>query len=298
MQNRWSTIEDSLARLTSVRLIIAYSGSTQVDADIQRIVDEFVASQNDTSELFFSEFITQRQLFQYFLQEAAPSQIDLTIRLAHYGLLEAPLRAVYGQVLAVDVAKWYRSFGNNLFSRNIRHFLGVRSDVNSAISNTLIEDAISFWYFNNGITIMVDRYTKQVFGGVDRSIGLFDCSNVSIVNGAQTAETIGRMLSDENSPATLLARIIAVEDPESDIGKKITRASNTQNRIDARNFVALDPEQERIRSELLISKIDYEYREGEFVSIERENLSVLQLKVLSLLKQLRLFIVLETKYIL
>src|SRR4030081_2511787 len=54
-----------------------------------------------------------------------------------------------------------------------------------------------------------------------------------------------------------------VSDPESLLGKKITKASNTQNKIDARNFVALDPEQERIRTELLIEKVAYEYREGE-----------------------------------
>ena len=39
--------------------------------------------------------------------------------------------------------------------------------------------------------------------------------------------------------------------------------SNTQNKIDARNFVALDAEQERIRTKLLIDKVNYEYREGE-----------------------------------
>jgi hypothetical protein len=54
-----------------------------------------------------------------------------------------------------------------------------------------------------------------------------------------------------------------VNDPDSLLGKKITKASNTQNKIDARNFVALDPEQERIRTELLIEKVAYEYREGE-----------------------------------
>lgn len=260
---RWPVIEDSLSRLTSVRLIIAHSGSTKIDAEIQKRIDDFVGSQNDTSELFFFENIGQKELFHYFLQEAAPPQIDLTIRLAHYGLIEAPLKAVYGQVSATDVAKWYRAYGNQLFSKNIRHFLGVKSDVNLAIAKTLTDDADSFWYFNNGITLIVDQYKKQAIGGNDKSVGLFDCFGVTIVNGAQTAGTIGRMLNDENSNASLLARIIAVEDSNSDIGKKITRASNTQNRIDARNFVALDSEQERIRTELLIDNVMYEYREGE-----------------------------------
>lgn len=267
---RWPVIEDSLSRLTSVRLIIAHSGSTKIDSEIQKRINDFVDSQNDTSELFFFESVGQKELFQYFLKEAAPPQIDLEIRLTHYGLIESPLKAVYGQVSAADVAKWYRAHGNQLFSKNIRHFLGVKSEVNQARAKTLTEDADSFWYFNNGITLIVDQYKKQAIGGNDKSVGLFNCSGVTIVNGAQTAGTIGRMLNNENSSASLLARIIAVEDSNSDIGKKITRASNTQNRIDARNFVALDSEQERIRTELLINNVMYEYREGEPVDSTTE----------------------------
>jgi hypothetical protein len=104
---------------------------------------------------------------------------------------------------------------------------------------------------------------RQAVGGSDRTIGVFDCKNINIVNGAQTVGTIGRTLDLDESPAFLQARIIVVDDPESLLGKQITRASNTQNKIDARNFVALDSEQERIRTELLIEKINYEYREGE-----------------------------------
>ena len=137
--------------------------------------------------------------------------------------------------------------------------------MNSAIGKPITEGPEWFWYYNNGITIIVDQYAKQAFGGNDRS-----------VNRAQTAGTIGRMLSNEQSPAILLARIIAVEDPESDVGKRITQASNTQSRIDARNFVALDPEQERIRMELLIAKVEYEYREGEPVESTVEGLEFIE----------------------
>jgi AIPR protein len=261
IQKRWSVIEDALNRLTSVRLIVAYPGSGKIDEDIQEKIDEFVRSQNDTSELFFFSSITQRELFQHFVHEAAPPQIDLSIRLAHYGLVDSPLKAVYGQVSAVDVAAWYKSYGNNLFAGNIRNFLG-SSEVNAAISTTLTSDAEHFWFYNNGITIIAESLKRQAIGGNDRSIGIFDCAKVTIVNGAQTVGTIGRTLTGENS-SFLQARIIEVSDPESSLGKKITKASNTQNKIDARNFVALDPEQERIRTELLIEKVAYEYREGE-----------------------------------
>ena len=44
---------------------------------------------------------------------------------------------------------------------------------------------------------------------------------------------------------------------------EVTKATNTQNRVDLRNFVALDLEHERLRSELLIDGVEYEYRQGE-----------------------------------
>jgi hypothetical protein len=262
IQKRWNLIEDALKRLTSVRLVIAYPGSGKIDPDIQEKIDDFVKSQNDTSELFFFSPITQRELFQHFVHEAAPPQINLAIRLSHYGLVESPLRAVYGQVSALDVSTWYKNYGNNLFAGNIRNFLG-SSEVNAAIASTLTSDPQHFWFYNNGITIIAVGLKRQAIGGNDRSVGVFDCTNVTIVNGAQTVGTIGRTLVGDDSAAFLQARIIEVGDPESSLGKQITRASNTQNKIDARNFVALDPEQERIRTELLIEKVGYEYREGE-----------------------------------
>lgn len=262
VQARWATIEDALGRVNNVVLVVGYSGSGQLDPAVSHSLKEFVDSQNDTGDMFSFDVISQRQLFQYFVHEAAPPEIDLTIRLSHYGLVESPLQAVYGQVSANDVAEWYRKYGNTLFAQNIRNFLGLKSEVNAAIGKTLGEAPANFWYFNNGLTILAAKMKKQAIGGADRSVGIFECSGVTVVNGAQTVGTIGRSLTGE-SQAALQARIIVVEDPESQIGQLITRASNTQNRIDARNFVALDPQQERIRTELLVSGIHYEYREGE-----------------------------------
>ncbi len=263
IQARWPLIEDALKRLVSVRIILAYPGSSPIDNDTMAKIIGFVSSQNDTSELFFFECYTQRDFFSYFVHEAAPPEIDLTVKLSHYGLVESPLRAVYGQVSATDIAGWYRSYGKQLFDGNIRRFLGMRSDVNLGMSKTLIDEPDNFWYFNNEITVLVKEYAKQAFGGSDRSVGIFDCKAVTIVNGAQTVGTIGRTILEGESSASVQVRIIVVDNPESSAGREITRASNNQNRIDARNFVALDPEQERIRTELLIDKVDYEFREGE-----------------------------------
>jgi hypothetical protein len=183
IQSRWTLIEDALRKLTSVRLVIAYPGSGKISSDMQDKIDDFIRNQNDTSELFFFTAVTQRELFQHFIHEAAPPQISLTVRLTHYGLVENPLRAVYGQVSAADVAQWYRQHGNQLFAGNIRNFLG-SSEVNDAIAATLTGDANHFWYYNNGITIIAEDLKRQAIGGSDRSVGMFDCKNVTVVNGA------------------------------------------------------------------------------------------------------------------
>lgn len=263
IKKRWSVIEDALGKAQQIRMLVAYSGSGRIDPSIQARLDELVASQNDTSDMFSWGALSQKELFQYFAREAAPPQIDLDINITHYGMIDSPLKAIYGQVSAHEISKWYISHGNRLFAGNIRHFLGLRSDVNDVMMKALSETPDLFWFYNNGITIIAEDIVRKPIGSADRSIGVFACKNVTVVNGAQTVGTIGRSGSSEESTAVVQVRVIKVADADSTLGRSITRASNTQNRIDARNFVALDPEQERIRTELLLNKVNYEFREGE-----------------------------------
>ncbi len=43
---------------------------------------------------------------------------------------------------------------------------------------------------------------------------------------------------------------------------QITKLSNTQNRIEGKDFASLDPEQERLRMELSLGGIQYLYKDG------------------------------------
>lgn len=262
IQARWAVISDALDNASRIHLIVAYPGSTKLDDIVQVHIDDFVRDQNDTSDTFFASNVTQKEMFQFFAAEAAPPRIDLTINLAQYGRVEAPLLSVYGQVSSVEVGRWFRHHGNKLFAGNIPHFVGLRSEVNTDIAKTLTESPERFWYYNNGITILVQELKRRP-GPADKSIGVFDCKGVTIVNGAQTVGTIGRSELPDDCPAFLQARIILVDSEDASTSRTITRASNTQNKIDARNFVALDPVQDRIRSELLLDGVNYEFREGE-----------------------------------
>lgn len=144
--------------------------------------------------------ISQKELFQHFAREAAPPQIDLDLNITHYGIVESPLKAIYGQVSAYEIAQWYKAHGNHLFSGNIRHFLGLRDGtVNERMSETLTETPGLFWYYNNSITLVAEDVVRKPVGSADRTVGVFECKNVSVVNGAQTVGTIGRSVIPEDS---------------------------------------------------------------------------------------------------
>jgi hypothetical protein len=55
-------------------------------------------------------------------------------------------------------------------------------------------------------------------------------------------------------------------------GQRITKAANTQNRIEKRDFASLDPEQDRLKTELLLDGKHYHYtRSDEIVTPNESN---------------------------
>ncbi len=93
-----------------------------------------------------------------------------------------------------------------------------------------------------------------------RETGIFECNDLRVVNGAQTVGAIAH--AAQKNPAAVANvrvpfRLISLEQCPPDFGKKVTRYNNTQNRIDRRDFVALDIEKERIRGELILEGVTY-----------------------------------------
>jgi hypothetical protein len=68
----------------------------------------------------------------------------------------------------------------------------------------------------------------------------------------------------------VLTRFISLEQCPPDFTLAITKGTNTQNRIELRDFAALDSEQARLADELSIDQIDYAYKSGEQVT-DRKN---------------------------
>jgi hypothetical protein len=157
-----------------------------------------------------------------------------------------------------------QTHGNRLFERNLRQFLG-GSTVNQDLVTTLVTRPLDFWYFNNGITAVATDVAKKPIGGNSTESGIFECSGFCVVNGAQTVGSIHAAATQNPeavSKAMVPVRIISMAQGPASFSSEVTRCTNTQNAIEKRDFVALDPEQERIRQELHIEGVEYSYKTG------------------------------------
>lgn len=266
IQQRERAITDALNHQhTQIRLIVAYTGEQSLAADVERDFQDLLNELNSPTPIV--EFIVLRQaaLHGAIVRGIQGDPINVDVVLQHWGRVDEPYKAVYGSVAASDVAQWGTDYSPQIFSPNIRVFLD-NTLVNEGIRETLSRAPEHFWYFNNGITALCRSANRKPAGGNGRDVGIFSCEDFSIINGAQTVGSLAQQLKD--SPGSLerakvQIRIVSLEDAPQDFGKLVTRYNNTQNRIDRREFVALDPQQERIRLELQIDGISYVYRSGE-----------------------------------
>ena len=214
--------------------------------------------------------LNQGQIYSSLAQKLGNSPINLEIGLSQWGFVMEPYKAYYGMVSGIEIANWWTEHKTKLFDKNIRQVLG-KTDVNEEIERTIKDNPSLFWYYNNGITIIANKIDKTIVGSSNRELGSFKLTNLNIVNGAQTVSTIGKyaqQISDTKNLESIkfLIRIIQLSDAPESFGNEVTKSNNRQNRIENRDFVSQDPEQVRIKTELLIDGINYNIMRSEFDS--------------------------------
>lgn len=246
-----------------LKLVIAYTGSQKLSTDVQKDVDNFIDELNDTSDVIESIIINQKVLYDTISGGADVSPINIDdIDLRDWGRLDTPYLTYYGHINANVIASWWEQYGNRLFAKNIRYYRG-SSETNDGMIKTLTDTPKDFWYFNNGIKILCDSFSKKPIYGDDRSVGLFTAHGISIVNGAQTVGCIGaarKISASALIDAQVFVQFISLDTAPDGYDVQVTKLSNTQNKIDGKDFVALDPQQDRIRRDLWMDGITYMYK--------------------------------------
>lgn len=229
-----------------------------------RQLDDLLAELNDATEIAAFQNMGQERIYSMMAEGAAGGSINLEFGLSSWGKIETPHVAFYGMVTGTEVAAWWKEYGERLFAKNLRGVLG-STEVNKQVAETVEARPDDFWYFNNGITVTAKGVEKTLAGGGNRDLGTFRASGAFVVNGAQTVSTVGRFpgTAENLGKVRIPMRVISLAGASDDFGALITRTNNTQNRIEARDFVSQDPEQQRIRVELQIEGIEYHLARSE-----------------------------------
>jgi hypothetical protein len=248
-----AAIDDTDVRL---EMVLVHTGTAELSEHASRVLADVQASINDVSDIASLSVLGQAQVHSLVRRGIAGQAPNITTTLFDWGTTDEPYKAVYGQIDAAEIAEWWAAHRATLFDQNLRKFKD-ESAVNSSMIQTLEEYPSHFWYFNNGITVLCDRISQAPAGGVSRKSGKFAFDRARVVNGAQTVGSIGSAASRDTGgvqDARVHVRFISLEDCPEGFATEVTRATNTQNRVLARDFVSLDAEQERLREDLRLAE--------------------------------------------
>lgn len=248
-------------------MVIATTGTTELAEPVALAFADMEAELNDPSPLVRVERLGIGDFHSAITADADGARIDLEVTVENWGMVTEPYEAYYGTISASQAADWFATHGDRLFEQNIRKPLG-NTSVNQGLAHTLTAEQSHFWYFNNGITALCATVRKLARGATSRTAGDFQLNGVSIVNGAQTVASIAKaaQLRGEDNPldARVWVRFISLEGCPPEFASEVTEATNTQNTVERSDFVALDPEQARLRTELLLSvQKTYSIKRGE-----------------------------------
>ena len=152
------------------------------------------------------------------------------------------MRVLVGRVAVHELHRLFEEHGDQLLERNIRRYLGHANRINADIRNTLLDEERSpnFYFYNNGITVICDRFDFNALQKQDYQVRL---KNLQIVNGGQTCKTIHRTLRDNGgraADASLLVRIYQLPEEAGDVVRDITWATNSQTPVDLHDLRSND----------------------------------------------------------
>ncbi len=147
-----------------------------------------------------------------------------------------------------------------LFAWNVRQSLG-RTKVNKAIAENVVNPAEhkNFMLYHNGLTVLATKVE------LDERADVLTIDRYSVVNGAQSLSTLYDKRATVSTELRLLARVVKL-DPATDLAAMITRNSNNQNAIGARDLQSNSVIQKRLKEDFKRSfgeDFGYEIKRGE-----------------------------------
>lgn len=267
LKGRVETIGDALMRPgTTVQIELISTGSSALAKHAMRNVDRLLDSLNgegsEEENIASFECSGLSGVFDSVTDVGSLGKVDVEATFQNWSKISEPHESYFGIIDGYQLKTWWQTHGKRIVAKNIRHSLGP-TDVNIGISDTASDEPENFWFFNNGVTLIAEEITKSPALASSRATGNFFLKSVSIVNGAQTVSTLSRVENDESlGQAQVPVRVISLKEAPAGFGERVTKTNNTYNRIEGRDFVSEDPEQARIKKEMELEGVLYEYHRG------------------------------------
>lgn len=138
------------------------------------------------------------------------------------------------------LAKLYEQYGSRLLEQNVRSFLQFTGKINKGIRDTIKKEPHMFFAFNNGIAATAD-YIELYDQNKIRII-----RNLQIVNGGQTTASIFATAKKDGADISEIfvqvkLSVIEKQEQYADIVSRISKYSNTQNKVNEADFSANNP---------------------------------------------------------
>ncbi len=145
-----------------------------------------------------------------------------------------------------------------VFESNIRQWMQFKTTVNKGIRETLQESPDKFFYYNNGITIVVSDFEE-----LEDNILMLHAPQ--IVNGAQTSNSIlDHAKRTHNLEGSITVTVIKAADELDQ--NNITKYRNSQNAVRGKDLVSLMDFHKSIKSQMENFGYFYEIQAGSFDS--------------------------------
>ena len=252
----------------TIELVIVLGSNQPLSKEANDVLEDFLFKVNDNAGIINKRLILFKDVYSHMGDSASLDKIIIeNFYLQNYGTIksEGDNSVYYGVTSAKQIGELRQKFGIELLQRNIRNFKK-NTDVNNGIMKVLEDEPENFYLFNNGIKIIAEKIKTAPISCTDRSIAILRLEGASIINGAQTTGCIYEMYKENEEKlddVKVQVQIISLEKLAEGMSNKITKLSNTQNKIENKDFAVQDPVQDMLKKDLAIDGYTYIYKQGE-----------------------------------
>ncbi|MDD2352598.1 MAG: AIPR family protein [Atribacterota bacterium] len=191
-------------------------------------------------------------------------QTSISLRFFSPSIVNTPYKVIHGIVDIKEINKLYDDYRDKMIVVNIRNYKGL-TQVNNDIIKTIYDKPELFYLYNNGITAYCKQWNiipRDERNNEEKEIKIY---GFRIVNGSQTVGAINEYFLKDNKEITsyVYLKLISLDNCQSDreFIMNLIKYTNSQNRINPEDFIALDPNQIRYHKTLKLQNVYYKYKE-------------------------------------